>query len=400
MVGLVKKGIPPIGMGLIALMLLCILQVSTEAADFRIKNASGNELLRIEDDGDMVFSYRYIETAPYSGGVISDCPEAWLVDLPACPEFIIRDSVDSIVAVFDSYDGRLYIKGEVYEDVPTLFDDQAVKELMFADYTGVPKALINEDGDLKLSGRVYPRTVVLDPGHGGSDDGAFETHDGNLIKEKDKTLEFASELKEELETWGTNPTNSVRVVMTRTTDVGKSLMQRAKAADMNNAACLLSLHFNGSLWPGRRWSEILVQKNDAQYPARQVNWSDDDLFADAVFYAAWNAYRYYDYQPDATPPVLILEPGHSIPELDPRRDQGWEVLHDDDEHLDNVAGRQLTVGAILELDYLDHSGYYELWCTEESGETNLQMGRKPSDVHADVTAAIAHAIADVLQIDH
>lgn len=78
-------------------------------------------------------------------------------------------------------------------------------------------------------------TVVIDPGHGGSEKGAL----GCLgDKEKDITLKIALELKEILAQKGIN------VVMTRECDANVSLDDRVKIARENCANIFVSIHLN------------------------------------------------------------------------------------------------------------------------------------------------------------
>jgi len=85
-----------------------------------------------------------------------------------------------------------------------------------------------------------PPTVVIDPGHGGIDDGT--KYFG--LAEKDVTLDVGQRLNEILKGLG------VATVMTRTDDVYVSLPQRAELANMvagaNANAIFVSIHFNQS----------------------------------------------------------------------------------------------------------------------------------------------------------
>ncbi|MCA1065712.1 N-acetylmuramoyl-L-alanine amidase [Rossellomorea sp. AcN35-11] len=79
------------------------------------------------------------------------------------------------------------------------------------------------------------KTIVLDPGHGGSDPGA--TYKGN--EEKKYNLLTALAVRDQL-TAGYN----VNVVMTRTGDSALSLSQRTDLANQKNADFYLSIHHN------------------------------------------------------------------------------------------------------------------------------------------------------------
>lgn len=82
--------------------------------------------------------------------------------------------------------------------------------------------------------------VVLDPGHGGPDNGTRSAQ-GN---EKDYTLDWARRLKPLLEARGW------KVVLTRTSDRGVELPERVLVAEQQQADIFLSLHLNAAATPG------------------------------------------------------------------------------------------------------------------------------------------------------
>jgi N-acetylmuramoyl-L-alanine amidase len=77
-------------------------------------------------------------------------------------------------------------------------------------------------------------TVILDPGHGGTDEGA----PSRWGSEKNFTLDVAKTAREQLLRAG------FKVEMTRTTDVGLSLEERAEFANRFTNAVFVSIHFN------------------------------------------------------------------------------------------------------------------------------------------------------------
>ena len=76
-------------------------------------------------------------------------------------------------------------------------------------------------------------TIVIDPGHGGPDNGAVV---GGVV-EKDVTLAFAKELAGKLEAGG-----RFNVVMSRATDVFVPLSERVRIARSSGAALMISVH--------------------------------------------------------------------------------------------------------------------------------------------------------------
>ena len=87
------------------------------------------------------------------------------------------------------------------------------------------------------------RTLVLDPGHGGSDPGSLTT--GKLY-EKDLTLDWALRVERLLAgtTW--------KVILSRREDRELSLMERVAIADRHDADIFISLHFNSLEKSGSR----------------------------------------------------------------------------------------------------------------------------------------------------
>ncbi len=90
-----------------------------------------------------------------------------------------------------------------------------------------PEADKGESGDKRP-------IVVLDPGHGGIDNG---THAASGETEKALVLDFALLLRDRLE-----KTGKYRVVMTRTDDTFVALSERVRIARAKNAALFISIH--------------------------------------------------------------------------------------------------------------------------------------------------------------
>jgi N-acetylmuramoyl-L-alanine amidase len=80
------------------------------------------------------------------------------------------------------------------------------------------------------------RTIVIDPGHGGSNLGTHSVLDGRY--EKEFTLDWAKRLKPLLET------NGWKVLLTHSSDVLVSNYDRVTFAEMRHADLFISLHFN------------------------------------------------------------------------------------------------------------------------------------------------------------
>jgi N-acetylmuramoyl-L-alanine amidase len=88
----------------------------------------------------------------------------------------------------------------------------------------------------KIRGAAKIETVVLDPGHGGTDQGA----QNGWGSEKQFTLDVALAAREQLLRTG------YKVEVTRSADVGVSLEDRVKFANRFANAVFISIHFNSS----------------------------------------------------------------------------------------------------------------------------------------------------------
>lgn len=90
----------------------------------------------------------------------------------------------------------------------------------------------------KVQGMRPVRTVVLDAGHGGHDNGASSSYG----YEKDFTLDVVRRLRKKLESAG------FRVVQTRNSDTFISLEGRPRVANKTPNSIFVSIHFNSADW--------------------------------------------------------------------------------------------------------------------------------------------------------
>ena len=105
------------------------------------------------------------------------------------------------------------------------------------------------------------RTIVVDAGHGGLDDGS---KGANGTLEKDVTLNIARLLTDTLER-----RLGVRVIQTRTRDTVVELDRRAAIANNNNADLFISLHANSSVNPEPEGAEVFYLSIDEYGPEAQ-----------------------------------------------------------------------------------------------------------------------------------
>lgn len=87
-----------------------------------------------------------------------------------------------------------------------------------------------------------PVVVVLDPGHGGYDQGARYKWGGKTYKEKQLNLAIAKACKTELEKYA-----GVKVYMTRSSDRFVTLGNRVNFAKSRKADLFVAIHNNASL---------------------------------------------------------------------------------------------------------------------------------------------------------
>ena len=107
-------------------------------------------------------------------------------------------------------------------------------------------------------------TLVLDPGHGGEDTGAVQ----NFILEKDINLDISLRTARLFETKGWN------VVLTRSTDVEPTLLERADAANIVDATVFVSVHNNSlpeeALYRSRQFGTTVLYNSSALNPAVEL----------------------------------------------------------------------------------------------------------------------------------
>lgn len=100
------------------------------------------------------------------------------------------------------------------------------------------------------------RTIVIDPGHGGTETGAIGP---SGVHEKELTLILARDLEALLES-----SLPVRVVLTRNEDANVPHDTRAAIANQNQADLFISIHLNSSLGSGAHGAETYFLSTEAQ----------------------------------------------------------------------------------------------------------------------------------------
>jgi len=102
------------------------------------------------------------------------------------------------------------------------------------------------------------RTIVIDPGHGGSETGAISP---SGVPEKELTLQLARELQAKLA-----QQLAVRIVLTRNEDAKLDLDTRTAIANQNKADLFVSIHLNSSLGSGAYGTETYFLSPQATDP--------------------------------------------------------------------------------------------------------------------------------------
>lgn len=110
--------------------------------------------------------------------------------------------------------------------------------------TGYPQATASAHGNANAKGV----TVVIDPGHGGDDEGAIGE---NGTMEKDAALETALRIQQKLLT-----RTKATVILTRHQDVDVSLDDRVKIACETSADAFISIHYDSFTDPDIRGMTI------------------------------------------------------------------------------------------------------------------------------------------------
>ncbi|MBT9281309.1 MAG: SH3 domain-containing protein [Hydrogenibacillus schlegelii] len=152
--------------------------------------------------------------------------------------------------------------GERYPIVEEIGDWYAVR-LDDGSVAYVAAWVVSKDGvlDRVTGGRLLGRTIVLDPGHGGIDDGATGI-DGT--KEKALNLAVALRLEEKLIAEGAT------VILTRRDDRTVSLQDRVARAVTAGADVFLSLHHNTHPSPAMRGTITFYERDQTLAQAIQA----------------------------------------------------------------------------------------------------------------------------------
>ncbi|UCZ52841.1 N-acetylmuramoyl-L-alanine amidase [Bacillus shivajii] len=104
------------------------------------------------------------------------------------------------------------------------------------------------------------KTIVVDPGHGGTDPGAV----ANNLRESDVVLDISLVLQRKLQMAGAN------VVMIRETDVYPTITQRVNLANSSTAHAFVSVHANASIYESAHGTETFWNDNHHGAASQQL----------------------------------------------------------------------------------------------------------------------------------
>ncbi len=117
-----------------------------------------------------------------------------------------------------------------------------------------------------------PYKVILDPGHGGTDDGAHFQHGTELVKEKDLALGVAIRTARYLRDprYTKALKRGVKIILTRTKDTAVPLEARSELARKEGADLFVSIHMNSEVSGKVRGVETYYLNNTSSKTHRKI----------------------------------------------------------------------------------------------------------------------------------
>ena len=201
-------------------------------------------------------------------------------------------------------------------------------------------------------------TIVLDPGHGGTQTvGGSKANNATSfsgVKEKKLTLDFCMVLRDSLQKLAQQKNKQIKVVLTRTEDVNIGIAQRSKVAATHKADLFLALHFNGLDNPAVRGVETFFKENG------NLNLADDKDFATRVNNSLFASLKSIDAQAKnrGVKPDTASGPG-SLP-----------LLRDD--RLGNVNRPKKCRACYIELEFITNKRVDELLISGPNASRNVR----------------------------
>lgn len=186
-------------------------------------------------------------------------------------------------------DGEDYIKfiGPIYTPTDGYADNilelvPEAKSLLENAGNGTSTAVPTTTSTTTTSALPSLGTIVLDPGHGGTQTVGGSSPNNAIsatgVKEKKLTLDFCLILRDTLTQAAAEKNKQIKVVLTRTSDVNVGIKARAGVAASNLANLFLVIHFNGSQNKNLRGVETFFRAS----ANGNLNLADDKDFAETV----------------------------------------------------------------------------------------------------------------------
>lgn len=138
------------------------------------------------------------------------------------------------------------------------------------------------------------KTIVIDAGHGGKDEGAS----GKKVKEKEIVLAIALKLGTYIE----ENLPDVKVIYTRTSDIFVPLDERADIANKNKADLFISIHCNGNKNPKAYGTETYamgLHKTDGNFEVAKMENS-------AILFEENYSTKYEGFDPNSAESYIIF----------------------------------------------------------------------------------------------
>lgn len=144
------------------------------------------------------------------------------------------------------------------------FSENLKKDSPAEEDSRVVKEPQNVEKPAPVTIRHLPRIIVIDPGHGGEEEGAVGP---SGLKEKDVVLSVAKKLKNIIE-----QRTGLKVFLTREADQNKSLDERVSIANNLKADVFISIHANASLRKNAKGAETyFLSLNATDEEARRLS---------------------------------------------------------------------------------------------------------------------------------
>ena len=148
-----------------------------------------------------------------------------------------RNKHHSIALHLDDFyiiDSAFLLPAKSKKPTRLVIDLAQANRLTFKQHINIPHGTLSNKDAQKQQIQTTPKTIVIDPGHGGHDPGAVGV---NKLKEKDVALKASKILKQLIE-----ENTPHTVYLTRETDIFIPLYDRIAIAHQHNADLFISLH--------------------------------------------------------------------------------------------------------------------------------------------------------------